>query len=104
MSPASPKPRLESRALLICHSRGLIDFDAPFTEYLPDFQAKLFRPTHGAGTRNHTSGFGDVPGQKQRLYFDESGAQMLRNMLVTRRRGPPTVHADYACWNTSSWR
>jgi len=86
-------------ALLVCHSRGLIDFDAPFTEYLPGFQAKLFRPITVRELANHTSGFGDVPGQKQRLYFDESGAQMLRNMLITPPPRPPTVHADYACWN-----
>jgi len=31
-------------ALLICHRRGLIDFDAPFTEYLEDFSAPLYEP------------------------------------------------------------
>ncbi len=86
-------------ALLVCHSRGLIDFDAPFTEYLPDFRAPLFRPVTVRELANHTSGFGDVSGQKQRLYFDESGAQMLRNMLVTPPPRPPTAQAEYACWN-----
>ncbi|MBR4415743.1 MAG: serine hydrolase, partial [Victivallales bacterium] len=28
-------------ALLILHKRGLIDFDAPFTNYLPQYEAKL---------------------------------------------------------------
>lgn len=86
-------------ALLICHSRGLIDFDAPFTEYLPDFRAPLFRPVTVRELANHTSGFGDVPGQKQRLYFDESGAQMLRNMLVTPPPRRPAAQTEYACWN-----
>ena len=31
-------------ALLVCHSRGLIDFDAPFTDYLTDYQPKLSVP------------------------------------------------------------
>ena len=86
-------------ALLVCHSRGLIDFDAPFTEYLPDFRAPLFRPVTVRELANHTSGFGDAPGQKQRLYFDESGTQMLRNMLVTPPPRRPTAQAEYACWN-----
>ena len=48
-------------ALLVCHSRGWIDFDAPFTEYLKDFRAKLFAPVRIRDLANHTSGFGDVP-------------------------------------------
>lgn len=86
-------------ALLICRSRGWIDFDAPFTEYLPDFKAELFAPVRVRDLANHTSGFGDVPGQKQRLYFDESGTRMLENMLSVPPPYPPTREARYACWN-----
>lgn len=86
-------------ALLICRSRGLIDFDAPFTDYLPDFKAKLFAPVRVRDLANHTSGFGDVPGQAQRLYFDESGIRMLENMLTVPPPYPPTQDARYACWN-----
>lgn len=86
-------------ALLICRSRGWIDFDAPFTEYLPDFKAELFAPIRVRDLANHTSGFCDVPGERQRRYFDESGLRMLENMLRVPPPVPPTAEAQYACWN-----
>ena len=86
-------------ALLICRSRGWIDFDAPFTEYLPDFQAKLFVPIRVRDLANHTSGFCEVPGETRRPYFDESGIRMLENMLTVPPPYPPTAEARYACWN-----
>lgn len=86
-------------ALLICHSRGMIDFDAPFTEYLKDFSAPLYEPVSVRDLANHLSGFGDVRGQQQRPYFDESGMKMLENMLTTPPPHPPTRHAWYSCWN-----
>ncbi len=85
-------------ALLICHTRGLIDFEAPFTEYLKDYSAPLYEPVSVRDLANHLSGFGDVPGQ-QRPYFDESGMKMLENMLTTPPPHPPTRHAWYSCWN-----
>ena len=86
-------------ALLICHARGLIDFEAPFTEYLKDFSAPLYEPVTIRDLANHLSGFGDVRGQKQRPYFDESGTRMLENMLTVPPPHPPTRHALYSCWN-----
>jgi len=86
-------------SLLICRDRGLIDFDAPFTDYLPDFKAKLRMPVRVCDLANHTSGFGDVPGQEQRLYFDESGTRMLQNMLTVPPPYPPGGKPQYACWN-----
>ena len=86
-------------ALLICHSRGLIDFEAPFTEYLKDFSAPLYEPVTIRDLANHLSGFGDIRGQKQRPYFDESGTRMLENMLTVPPPHPPTRHPYYACWN-----
>lgn len=86
-------------ALLVCHSRGLIDFDAPFTEYLKDFSAPLYEPVTIRDLADHLSGFGDVLGQKQRPYFDESGMKMLENMLSVPPPHPPTRHALYSCWN-----
>lgn len=86
-------------ALLVCHSRGLIDFDAPFTDYLTDYQPKLSVPVRIRDLANHTSGFGDVPGEPQRRYFNESGSRMLRNMLTMPPPFPPTQDAKYACWN-----
>lgn len=86
--------------LLICHSRQLIDLDAPFTEYLPEFHAPLPREISIRELVNHLSGFGDVPGQKQRLYFDESGTKMLSNMLsMPPPNQPQPGKPQYACWN-----
>lgn len=86
-------------ALLKLHSQGKIDFDAPFTDYLPAFQPKLEHTIRIRDLANHTSGFGDVPGQTQRLYFDEDGQKMLRNVLATPPPFPPTERPQYACWN-----
>lgn len=85
-------------ALLVCHSRGLIDFDAPFTEYLSGYKPSLSTPVRIRDLANHRSGFGDVPGQSCRLYFNESGTEMLRNMLTIPPPFPPG-NLSYACWN-----
>ena len=86
-------------SLLILHFRGRIDFNAPFTEYLTDFTAPLYEPVTIRDLANHLSGFGYVIGQKQHPYFDESGTQILKNMLTVPPPHPPTCHAHYACWN-----
>ena len=86
-------------SLLVLHARGRIDFDAPFTEYLKDFSAPLYEPVTVRDLADHHSGFGDVLGQKQRLYFDESGTRMMENMLTIPPPHPPTRHSWYACWN-----
>ncbi len=86
-------------ALLICHHRGLIDFDAPFTNYLKEFNAPLYETVTVRDLANHRSGFGDVIGETQRRYFDESGTQMLKKVLTTPPPHPLTLHAHYACWN-----
>ncbi len=86
-------------ALLICHHRGLIDFDAPFTDYLKDFSASLYETVTVRDLANHRSGFCDVIGETQRRYFDESGTQMLKKVLTTPPPHPLTLHAHYACWN-----
>ena len=86
-------------ALLICRSRGWMDFDAPFTEYLPEFKAKLAYPVRVRDLANHTSGFGEVPGEKMRPYFDESGTRMLEKVLTLPPPYPPAEEPRYACWN-----
>ena len=86
-------------ALLICHHRGLIDFDAPFTTYLKDFTAPLYETVTVRDLANHRSGFGDALGDIHRRYFDESGTQMIKNLLTTPPPHPLTLHAHYACWN-----
>lgn len=85
--------------LLICHSRGLIDLDAPFPEYLTAYRPRLQHKITVRDLANHTSGFGDVPGQAQRLYFEESGTEILRNVLRLPPPFLPTEQANYACWN-----
>ncbi len=93
------KAAAAATALLICHSRGLIDFDAPFTDYMPDFEPGLSIPVRVRDLANHTSGFRDIPGQPVRPYFNESGAQILKNMLTTPPPFPPGKEISYACWN-----
>lgn len=84
-------------ALLVCHSRGLIDFDAPFTEYLKDFKPQLRKQIRIKDLANHTSGFCDPV--YPRLYFDESGTKMLENMLVIPPPAEPSDLPSYSCWN-----
>ncbi len=85
-------------ALLICHQRGLVDFDAPFTKYLPEYTASLQIPITVRALANHVSGFVDPPGQ-QRPYFDEDGTVMLNKVLTLPPTCPPTDVCHYACWN-----
>ena len=82
-------------SLLLLHSRGLIDFDAPFTDYLPEYQPKLQTPISIRQLANHTSGFSGAV----RPYFDESGKIMTQKVLELPPTTPPTATADYACWN-----
>lgn len=86
-------------ALLVCHSRGLIDFDRPFTEYLPEYKAKLKEPVSVRDLANHHSGFYEQPGESCRPYFDESGRKILENVLNLPPPHPRSLTARYACWN-----
>ncbi|WP_295810096.1 serine hydrolase [uncultured Victivallis sp.] len=86
-------------ALLLCHSRGMVDFDAPFTRYLPDFTAPL--PGGPITVRElalHISGFSHE-NQPERQYFAEDGCELLRNTLRFPPLFPPRTHFEYACWN-----
>ena len=86
-------------ALLICRSRGMIDFDAPFTRYLPDFSAPL--PGGPVTVRDlalHISGFSHE-NQPKRQYFAEDGNELLRNTLRFPPLFPPQEHFEYTCWN-----
>lgn len=83
-------------ALLVAHAKGLVDFDAPFTEYLTDFKPSITPPITIRELANHTSGFVEF---NKRPYFDENGLQMLRNLLVIPPPRPKSQHAVYACWN-----
>jgi len=85
-------------ALLVCHTQGLIDFDAPFTKYLPQYKGNLKLVPTVRELANHTSGFQDPPVGK-RLYFDESGAKMIDNILSVCQPQFPQKEPKYACWN-----
>lgn len=86
-------------ALLVLHSRGLIDFDAPFTEYLKDYKPKISYLISVRDLANHTSGFYNPPEEWPRSYFNESGTVMLSNMLTMPPPFPKTEKAVYSCWN-----
>ncbi len=86
-------------ALLIVHSRGLIDFDADFRIYLKSYKGVLKNKIRVRDLANHVSGFVDVPGETQRRYFDESGKKILENVLQLPPPLPPTAKPQYACWN-----
>ena len=80
-------------ALAICRDRGLVDLDAAFTCYLPDYSAAMPKPITVRELATHTSGFG-----QQCHYDDADGHDIRRNMLAT----PPSgAHGkfEYSCWN-----
>ena len=85
-------------ALLVCHVRGMIDFDAPFTEYLPDYKPVLRQRITVRNLADHTSGFIDPPAAP-RSYFDESGRKMLENILNLPPPCPIPAEPRYSCWN-----
>jgi len=85
-------------SLLICRQDGLIDFDAPFTEYL-DFHALLpGRPPTIREMANHLSGFSHE-GHEIRQYSSENGVEINNNLLCFPPLFVPGVHYEYACWN-----
>ncbi len=86
-------------ALLICRDRGLVDFDAPFTKYLADFDAPLpYGPVTVRDLALHISGFSHE-GMATRQYFAEDGREMLTNMLRYPPLFPPRRRFEYTCWN-----
>lgn len=85
-------------ALAICRDRGLIDFDAPFTEYLPEFRAELPAPIRVRDLAMHISGFGHRAGER-RQYDASTGPEIMNNILAFPPLYPPGEHFEYACWN-----
>jgi len=84
-------------ALLAAHARGLIDFDEPFTKYLPEYTPVLKNPPTVRELANHISGF--TEDGYDRPYFDESGVKMMKKILSLPPPCPRTPNASYACWN-----
>lgn len=85
-------------SLAICRDRGLIDFDAPFTDYLPEYHAELFAPVTVRDLAMHISGFGHHPG-KPRQYDAPSGPEIMAKILAFPPLYPSGQHFEYACWN-----
>ncbi len=85
-------------ALLICRDRKLIDFDAPFTRYLPDFGPALPEPVSVRQLAMHVSGF-THDGHAERQYFSESGVEIMRNILRFPPEKPAGKCVEYMCWN-----
>ena len=84
-------------ALLILRDRGLIDFDRPFTDYLPEYTAPLKETITVRDLANHLSGFyGGSPVDLKTNPI--SGRQLLQLLLTTPPR-PKTTVAVYSCWN-----
>ncbi|MDD4059247.1 MAG: serine hydrolase [Kiritimatiellae bacterium] len=79
-------------ALALCMDRGLLDPDAPFTVYLPDYRGKLIERVSIRDLARHLSGF---PNQKP---YDVVGEVMDRilDFSPVRAPGPPY---EYSCGN-----
>lgn len=83
-----------STALAICHDEKLIDFDAPFTNYLPDYKAELERPVSIRDLAMHISGFG-----QQEHYTSDEGGEIRRRLLSTPPQNSSEKRFEYSCWN-----
>ena len=86
-------------AYLVAHAKGLVDFDAPFTNYLPVYRASLSRVITVRDLANHLSGFGEADGSGKRVYFSDSPAKMLDNILSMPPAEPKEGAVKYSCRN-----
>ena len=81
-------------SLAICKDRGLINFDEPFTKYLPSYSAKLQTTPTVRQLSMHVSGFAGKP------YNDaKNGKDMLRQSCEFSPSNKPLTKYEYACWN-----
>ncbi len=85
-------------SLLILRDRGLIDFDRPFTDYLPEYTAPLQEPITVRELANHLSGFtGGSPVDLSQNPI--RGRELLKLLLTTPPKNNKTAVAAYSCWN-----
>lgn len=80
-------------ALLIARDKGLLDFDRPFTEYLPHYRVLLPQPISIRDLAMHVSGFG---GQS---YYDAQSSEEIRRNLLSQPPPNPYGQYEYSCWN-----
>ncbi len=88
------KPIAVSTALAICYDRGLIDLDAPFTKYLPQYKCKLENPPTVRDLAMHVSGFIGKPYGNAK-----NGKDMLEQSLQFKPKRASGIKYEYACWN-----
>ena len=86
-------------AFLVAHAKGLVDFDAPFTNYLSAYRAPLARVVTVRDLMNHLSGFGEADGTGKRVYFSDDPARMLDNVLAMPPAEPKKGEVAYSCRN-----
>ena len=86
-------------AFLVAHAKGLVDFDAPFTNYLSAYRAPLARVVTVRDLMNHLSGFGEADGTGKRVYFSEDPVKMLDNILSLPPAEPKKGAVAYSCRN-----
>lgn len=82
-----------SSALAICRDIGLIDFDRPYTDYLPEYAAPLTKAITVRDLAMHISGFG-----QQVHYTANSGWEIKRKLLSVSPEGQ-YGNFEYSCWN-----
>ncbi len=80
-------------ALLLLKERKLLDFDRPFTDYLPEYRAALPQPIRIRDLAMHRSGFG-----QQSHYAAETGIEIRRKILSVPPPNPYGTY-EYSCWN-----
>ena len=80
-------------ALLLLKDRGLLDFDRPFNDYLPEYCANLPQPILVRDLAMHRSGFG-----QQKDYAAETGAE-IRSKILSIPPPNPFGQYQYSCCN-----
>ena len=85
-------------AYLVAHYRGLVDFDAPFTNYLSSYTAPLSRNITVRDLANHVSGFGEADGSP-RVYFSKDARKMIASVLAMPPAEPSSNRVVYSCRN-----
>ena len=82
-----------TRALALCCDKGLVDLDAAFTCYLPEYSAPLQEPITVRELATHVSGFG------QQCHYDAPEGHEIRRKMLTTSPGGSCGKLEYSCWN-----
>ena len=85
-------------AYLVAHAKGIVDFNAPFTNYLASYKVPLQRAVAIRDLANHVSGFGEADGSP-RVYFSSDAKTMLDNVLSMPPKDPVAGKVLYSCRN-----